>query len=359
MNRPVTAASTAPTDPVVDHGRATWQWDNRLGSGVVSVRSVLVCLGLVVACLAATAVALRTGFIPLTLGDMVDAVTGGDDADKAMVLLEWRLPRALFALCVGAALAVSGAIFQSLTRNPLGSPDVIGLQSGAYLGAVVMLVTIGATSYYAVALAALVSGILTAVLVYVLAWQGGLSPFRMIIVGIGTSYVLASAASLILLRVDVDRARAAVAWGAGSLADLGYEQLWPMAAALLVLTAPAVLLLTRLRIAELGDDTARAVGLRVDRVRAAAIVVAVGLVAVTTAAVGPIAFVALAAPQIARRLTRGHLLELGPVALTGAAILATCDVVALRTESSTGVVVAVGGGLYLVWLLINENRRRP
>ena len=310
-------------------------------------------------------VALVVGVVALGLGDYplspleVLRALGGGDGPASTIVLGWRLPRVLAALVFGAALGASGAVFQSLTRNPLGSPDVIGFSTGAYTGAIVVIVS-GATSTVGTAAGALVGGLGTALVVYLLAWRGGVQGLRLIIVGIGVTAVLHSVNSWLLLRAQAEVALTASFWGAGTLALVSWSELVP-AAALLALLGVAVAVLSRpLRQLELGDDAARSHGLRTEPARLALVVVGVALTAVVTASTGPIVFVALAAPQLARRLVRSAGVPLGAAALAGALLLLVADVVAQHVTTSpvpVGLVTLVIGGAYLVSLLVGESRR--
>ena len=310
---------------------------------------------MIAAILVVGAVSLSVGTMSIGLADVWAVLTGVGDR-RTMVLLEWRLPRLLFAVTCGLALGVSGALFQSLTRNPLGSPDIIGFSAGSYTGAVVVMLLIGSTSYATVAAGTPIGGTVTALGVYGLAYRRGLHSFRLIIVGIGLSAMLHSFNSLLLLRVSAEQAMAAAVWGAGSLADLGFKQLGPYLLAATVGLLAAGLVSPAMRQVELGDDAARALGIRVDLIRLLAVLIGVALIAAVTAAVGPIGFIALAAPQISRRITGGDLLDPVPVALTGALLLAGADLIALLVDMPTGIITVTVGGSYLVWLLIAEYR---
>jgi iron complex transport system permease protein len=303
-------------------------------------------------------VALGIGDYPLSPLEVVRALTGGDGFASTIVL-GWRLPRVLAALVFGAALGASGAIFQSLTRNPLGSPDVIGFSTGAYTGAIIVIVS-GASSSLGTAGGALAGGLATALAVYLLAYRGGVPGLRLIIVGIGVTALLHSVNSWLLLRAQSEVALTASFWGAGSLALVGWSQLVPALVLLVVLT-PLVMALSRpLRQLELGDDAARSHGLRAEGSRLALVVVGVALTAVVTASTGPIAFVALAAPQLARRLIRSAGVPLAAGALTGGVLLLVADLVAQHIASSpvpVGLVTLVIGGVYLITLLVGESRR--
>jgi iron complex transport system permease protein len=265
----------------------------------------------------------------------------------------------LFAIACGISLAVSGAIFQSLTRNPLGSPDIIGFSTGSYTGVVVMTLVIGSTGYLDRAAAAIVGGCVTAAVVYLLSVsRGSVRPFRLIIMGIGVGALLGSLNSALMISSDVDAAMLTAVWAAGSLYGLGHAQLWPMVALLVVMLPLVASIAPGMRQLELGDDAARGLGVRSNRVQAGAVILGVALTALVTAAAGPISFIALAAPQIARRLTRGSGLGLVPAALAGALLLLASDVLAQQLGFPVGIVTVSVGGAYLVWLLAAEYRKR-
>ncbi|WP_307852514.1 iron chelate uptake ABC transporter family permease subunit [Glaciihabitans sp. dw_435] len=315
---------------------------------------------LAVASIVLALVALGTGDFPLSIPEVVRAMFATDGGFATTVVLEWRLPRVLVALLFGAALSVSGAIFQSLTRNPLGSPDIIGFATGSYTGALIAITVVG-SAYLSTAVGALVGGLLTALVVYFLAYKGGMQGFRLIIVGIGVTAILHSVNTFLLLRAQTEVAMAASIWGAGSISLVGWNQLAPATIALVVLGIIIALLARSLGQLEIGDDAARSHGLRLEPTRLALLVTGVALTAVVTASAGPIAFVALATPQIARRLTGTAGISLVPAALTGAFLLLGADFVAqhlLPGSLPVGIVTVVAGGAYLIVLLISEARKR-
>lgn len=321
-------------------------------------RTMLVRAILVVLALALAIVGVTTGTYSLSLDELGQALVGEGREAVVRMVWEWRLPRILFALLGGIALAVSGGIFQSLTRNPLGSPDVIGFDAGAYTGALLVMLVLGSTSYGLLAVGAVAGGAITALAVYLLAWRKGVQGFRFIIVGIGLAAFLTGINNYLLIRTGTEAARAAVSWGFGSFNSLGFTQFWPFAAGVVVLLVLVGFRATSFSQLELGDDAASALGIRVERSRFVMTLLGVGLTAAVTAAAGPIAFVALVAPQVARRLTRGRGLDLPTAALTGAVLLAIADFVGQRMEISVGLVTVVLGGGYFLWLLISEGRRR-
>lgn len=325
------------------------------------VRTVVVCLILAALTLAVTAWALALGDYPLTMAQVWAALTNDPDAGFARtVVVEWRAPRAVAAAVFGAALGASGAVFQSLTRNPLASPDIIGFSAGSYTGALIVIILIHGT-YLQLAGGAIVGGMLTAALVYVLAWRRGVQGFRLIIVGIAVSAILGSFNTWLMLTAELEVAISAAVWGAGSLNGTGWTQAAYGSVIIGLLLLAMVALAPALAQLALGDDAAKATGTRAEPVRLAVMVIGVALVAVVTAAAGPITFIALAAPQIARRLARTPGVTVAPAAFTGALLLAGADITAqhlLPVTLPVGVVTVVVGGAYLVWLIIREVRQR-
>lgn len=345
-------AAVGPKTVVVRAGRVSVR---------VGRRAIVVCTVLVVAIIVVGALAVTLGSYAISLGDLVSALTGSADRRLRTVVWEWRMPRIVAAVLFGAALAVGGAILQSLTRNPLGSPDVLGLTTGSYTGAIVALM-LGFSTYSAMGIGAIAGGLVTALTVYLLAMRRGLQGFRFIIVGIAVGAFLSSVNSWFSVKVDVDLALRAAVWGAGSLGAVDWTSVGTGA----VVFAAVVVLLPvaqrRMRRLELGDDAAAMLGVPVERTKVLLIVLSVTATALVTAAAGPIAFVALAAPQIARRLTgHGSSVDVVGAALVGAFLLLVADV--LAQHASPGVVLPTGavtvclGGAYLVWLLARETRR--
>ncbi|SKC07988.1 iron complex transport system permease protein [Arthrobacter sp. 31Cvi3.1E] len=347
----------------VDFGRRTIAI-RRFGGRVslrLDVRTLVVTAVLLTAALALAVVALGLGEFSVAVPDVVSALLGQSSGAVHMVVVEWRLPRVLLALLLGAAMGVSGALFQSLTRNALGSPDVIGFNTGAYTGALVVILLMGG-GYFAVSAGALVGGLVTAALVYVFAYKKGIQGFRLIIAGIAVSAMLASVNTWLILKASLEQAMSAAVWGAGSLNKITWDQVLPV---MIVFGALLVVLSfygRRLGLLEMGDDAARALGVRLEGSRLVLAVVGVALTAMVTAAAGPIAFVSLAAPQLARRLTRSASVGLVPSAAMGAFLLVASDIAAQNlfapTQLPVGVVTVSIGGCYLVWLLAREVKRQ-
>lgn len=325
----------------------------------VEVRAAIVVVLLAVVALAAAVVLIGSGDYPMAPSDVIRTLLGSGTTAQEFIVNDLRLPRALVGLLVGAALGVGGAVFQSISRNPLGSPDVIGFGQGASVGALAVIVLFhgGAT---AVAGGAIVGGLATGVAVYTLAWKRGVHGYRLVLVGIGAAAMLTACNSYLLTKANLVDATRAVVWMTGSLDGRDWSQVWPLLIACVVLM-PLVLAYGRnLRMLEMGDDAAYALGVRVERTRLVLMLAAVLLTAVATAAAGPIAFVALSAPQLARRLTRSPGANLLPSAFMGAALLVVADWIAQRAfgdrQLPVGVVTGVLGGCYLLWLLVSERK---
>ncbi|MEV8176270.1 iron chelate uptake ABC transporter family permease subunit [Microbacterium sp. NPDC079176] len=323
-------------------------------------RSILVGVAAAATLIVLGILALGLGSYPLTPQEVVQTLLGGGDALHRTVVIDWRLPRAIAAITVGALLGIAGALFQTVTRNPLASPDILGLSNGAFTGMLIALVLVSG-SWPVLTAGSLIGGFATAVVIWLLSARGGVHGFRLIVVGIGVSAILASLNTWLLLQIELETAMFASAWGTGSLNGVTAG---PLAGALLCalpFAVAALLLVPRLRQLELGDDTAAATGARPGRIRVVALLIGVALVAAATTVAGPVAFVALAAPQIARLVARTPHLSLMLSALFGGVLLLGADLIAqhmLPTALPVGVVTVSVGGAYLVLMIILEIRRR-
>jgi iron complex transport system permease protein len=333
-------ATTAEAVQVIARARAVRQ-----------ARSLAVIVVLAVLVFVAFCVSLSLGDFKIPVIDVVKTLFGGGDRATEFIVNRLRLPRALTGLMVGAALGMSGAIFQSIARNPLASPDIIGVTYGASAFAVFAIVTLGLTGV-AVSLLAIVGAVLTAFVMYVLAWRQGVSSYRLILIGIGIGAIATSVTSYLLTKARVEIAQQALIWLTGSLNGRDWSNVRSVGL--------MVFMVHRLRILQLGDETAYGLGLRVESSRLGLIVVGVLLAAVATAAAGPIGFVAFVAPPIARRLTRSPGPAMIASALIGALVVAVSDLIAQHafgdTQLPVGVVTGVVGAPYLMFLLARANR---
>lgn len=322
-------------------------------------RALAVGLLLAVAALALAVVLIGTGDFQIAPADVVQTLLGNGTPANDFIVNDLRLPRVLVALLVGASLGMSGAVFQSVSRNPLGSPDLLGFGYGSAVGALVVIIVFkgGATE---VALGALVGGLIAGLAVYVLAYKRGINGYRLVLVGIGASAMLVAVIQYLLTKAQLVEATRAMVWLTGSLAGRDWGQVWPLLAACAVLF-PLVLGQGRaLRMMEMGNDAAHALGVRVERTRLLLMVAGILLTTAASAAAGPISFVALAAPQLARRLTRSPGAGLLTAALMGAVLLMLSDWASQRAfgadQLPVGVVTGLVGGVYLLWLLVTERK---
>ncbi|MFJ7072221.1 FecCD family ABC transporter permease [Streptomyces sp. NPDC098781] len=323
------------------------------------MRALLVCAVLAVSAAGAMILAVGTGAYELSPPEVVRTLAGHGPPGAEFVVLDLRLPRALVALLVGFGMGVAGAVFQSLTRNPLGSPDITGFGNGASAGALVAIILFDAGDAQT-AIGAVCGGFATAAGVYLLAWRQGVHGYRLVLVGIGASAVLGAATSFLYVRADIGKAAQSASWLIGSLntrdwGDVRIAALGPVA------LVPVVLgYARRLTVLEMGDDTAAALGVPPERSRLVLLCAGTGLTAMAVAAAGPVPFVAMAAPQLARRITRAAGPNLLPAGWTGALLVTAADLATQRVTGSAllpvGVVTGVAGGAYLAWLLRGERK---
>lgn len=336
-------------------------------SGRVPARAVVVATSTFAALVAAFAWSVSVGDIDLGLGEVLGVLTGGGDSTTRFIITDLRIPRAVVGVVVGACLGLSGALFQTFARNPLASPDVLGVTDGAAVGALFVIVmgssggvlATGASSV-GVTGAALLGALGAAALLYLLAWRRGIDGTRLVLIGIGLQAVFISGVSWLISRAEVYDLPSALAWLSGSLADRGWHEAMPAIWALAAL-APVALVLTRtLRALQLGDDSARGLGVRLQLAQAAVLLVAVGLAAFAVSAAGPVDFVAFVVPQIALRLVGGSRPPLVTSALTGALLVLVADTATrayFPSELPVGVVTAMIGAPYLLWLLARTHRK--
>ncbi|MCC3770402.1 iron chelate uptake ABC transporter family permease subunit [Streptomyces sp. UNOC14_S4] len=285
----------------------------------------------------------------------------GQPSPQELTVGTFRLPRMTVGLLVGAAFGVAGALIQTVSRNPLASPDIIGVTQGASALTVGAL-TFGVTSYAVLPYVSVLGGLLAAALVYAFAWRGGMHAGRFVLIGIGFAVALRAVTNLFMTKGDYLVAQQAKVWMTGSLADRGWAEAVPVAWALLLL-APCVCWAARAqRTVSMDDDTATALGVRLDRVRLGLAALGVVLASIATGAAGPVDFVALLAPQLARRMTRTAQIPLLCAALTGAVIVVVADLLGRKlfapTQLPVGVLTAAVGAPYLIWLLVRGRTGR-
>ncbi len=322
-----------------------------------------VTLGLVLALALASAASLTLGDFPVPPEEIVRALlsplTGITNKGVDFIVLQVRVPRLFLAILSGAAFGLSGIIFQTLLRNPLASPDIIGIAHGASAAAVFCIIVLGWTGL-AVSLGSFAGALLTAFAIYILAWRNGVTAYRVVLIGIGAAAMLSAVISYLFTRARLFEVQQALAWLVGSLnAARPGDSI--VLAAMLVVTLPLLVILVRgLDGLELGDDTAHALGIRVEQTRLGLMVTGVALAAFATAAVGPVGFVAFVSGPIARRLMGGAGRGIPQAGLVGALVMLVSDLLAQHAlpnlQLPTGVVTGGFGALFLLWLLVVSGR---
>ena len=283
----------------------------------------------------------------------------GEGKQIAVAFAQQRAARIVAALLVGAALGLSGAIFQVISGNALGSPDIIGFTNGAATGALLQIIVFN-SGPVEVALGAVIGGLATSVLVWLLTRRTGLHGFRLVLVGIGVGSTLA-AFNALLVRASLTQAQTAASWLAGSLNDITWERTYALLGLLLVVTPLLLMLVRPLGAIRFGDQVASGLGVSVNAYRVAALFIGVLLVSLATATTGPIAFVALAAPHIAKTLSRSGGVGFTSAALMGALMVLGSDLIGRFAVPGriiqVGVVTGAIGGLYLIYLIYLERKK--
>ncbi|MCM0621157.1 FecCD family ABC transporter permease [Nocardioides bruguierae] len=321
-------------------------------------RRRLVTGGLALLALVLLAVSLMLGQTFYSPGEVLRVLLGETVPGASFTVGELRLPRASLALLSGLALGLGGVTFQTMLRNPLASPDVIGISSGASAAAVICLVVleVGQTATSVLAIAA---ALVTALAIYLLAWKDGVVGTRLILMGIGVAAMLDSVVSYVIVRAAQWDLQVAMRWLTGSLNNADWGRVLPLLVAIAVLGPLLASQSGNLELLQQGDDSAAALGVRVERTRLLCIVAGVGLVAFATAASGPIAFVAFLAGPIAARVVGPGGSLLLPAGLVGAVLVLAADLLgqyAFGTRYPVGVITGVLGAPYLVYLLVRTNR---
>lgn len=284
----------------------------------------------------------------------------GEGKQITVAFAQQRAARIVAALLVGAALGLSGAIFQVISGNALGSPDIIGFTNGAATGALLQIIVFN-SGPVEVALGAVVGGLATSVLVWLLTRRTGLHGFRLVLVGIGVGSTLAAFNALLVVRASLTQAQTAASWLAGSLNDITWERTYALLGLLFVVTPLLLMLVRPLGAIRFGDQVASGLGVSVNAYRVAALFIGVLLVSLATATTGPIAFVALAAPHIAKTLARSGGVGFTSAALMGALMVLGSDLIGRFAVPGriiqVGVVTGAIGGLYLIYLIYLERKK--
>ncbi len=339
-------------------------WLVPVRAGLVTAVSIGVLAVLVVLDLA-------FGDFEMPIGTVVSTLLGGGDPASTFIIHELRLPQTMVAILTGMALGLAGALTQTFARNPLASPDILGVTEGAAVGAVSVIVLSGASGFggglvsgtlqtIGLPIAAFLGGLSTAVALYLLSWRRGIDGQRLVLIGIGLGATLSALVSWLLVSARIQDAASAQVWLTGSLNARGWEHAIPLIVTLAVLVPLSLLLVRHLNALQLGDDSARGLGTRLQTTQVLTLIAAVGLTSVAVAAVGPLEFVAFVVPQIALRLTGGSRPPMLASMTFGACLVVSADLitrVVLPFPLPAGLVTAAVGAPYLIWLLLHTNRK--
>ncbi|MFF3499937.1 FecCD family ABC transporter permease [Streptomyces sp. NPDC003247] len=329
-------------------------------------RTLLMTFAALLLACALVVTAIAVGGAEVGVADILRTLAGRGDSLDRLIVLDLRMPRVLTGVLVGLALGVAGALMQTVTRNALATPDVIGVSSGASFGAVAAILVGGGGESVGGALpgagvpaVAAFGAILAAALVYGLGWRGGVQSYRLVLVGIGVGAVLEAGTSYLLVQARITQAAAASEWLVGSLSGSSWDAVWPLLTAVAVLVPLALAGSAALAVSHLGDEVARGVGLPVQLHRLVVVALTVLLTAASVAAAGPVGFVAFVAPQIAVRAagaTRPPLLLSG---LTGGCLVLLADTFARTVfpwDVPVGIVTTAIGAPCLIWLLLRNRK---
>ena len=307
-----------------------------------------------------TALTFVTGPSMTTPAELMRVLAGYDVPGASFAVRELRLPRATLSILTGMSFGLGGVIFQTLLRNPLASPDIIGISAGASAAAVFAIVVLG-WGGAAVSITAVIAGLAVALLIYLLAWRDGVSGARLILVGIGLSAMLDSMIAYVLSRAPAWTMQDALRWLTGSVNGATLDAALPVLVSLAVFGGLLLARRGNLEAMRLGDDTAAALGVPLAREKVVAVMAAVGLIAVATAVSGPVAFVAFLSGPIAQRIAGPGRSPLIPAALVGALLMLLGDYTGqhlLAGRYPVGVVTGALGAPYLIFLITRSNRAR-
>lgn len=329
-------------------------------AGAARRRMRVVTITLVLAVVAA-GVALSIGDYALSPDRLWQTLTGSGTRIEQYVVFQVRAPRTAMALVTGAALGIAGALLQSYLGNPLASPDLLGISGGSGFAAVFTILALGTTGPV-LALSAFVGGAVVAIILMIAGRALRDGGFRLILAGVGISFLTASAIDFLMVRAKVEEARTALLWLTGSLSSTPWWQVLTVLA-VLIASIPALVAAARwLPITQLGPETASGLGVRSERVRWVIVGVAVLLTAATCAFVGPIGFIALCAPAIARPLLGHGAVGVATSGALGAVLLLVADLLAQFAipglSMPVGVVTGAVGAVFLLWLLATSKGRQ-
>ncbi|MFP4133848.1 MAG: FecCD family ABC transporter permease [Halothece sp.] len=323
------------------------------------VPSVLLILAMVT--LVAMIISVSYGEYPVPPLATIQTILGLDtgNSDYTFIIRTLRLPRTLVAFCVGIGLAIAGTITQGITRNALASPGIIGVNSGAALAAVTLLIVFPSVSSAWIPMAAFMGGLTVAILIYLLAWKGGSSPIRLILVGIGLNLIAGALTNLMITFGNINNVSQALVWLTGSVYGRSWEQLWTLLPWLVIFGGLAIVMARELNALSLGDEVARGLGNRIEWQRGILLLTSVALASASVATAGSIGFVGLMSPHISRRLVGGtHEGQLPTAAMIGGMLVVVADlagrILFAPTELPCGLITSAIGAPFFIYLLIRK-----
>ncbi|WP_138418046.1 FecCD family ABC transporter permease [Aquibacillus sediminis] len=314
---------------------------------------ILITLGLVVLVLSVIGTGIGAVYIPPY--EIISNLLGNDIGSNQLIIQNYRLPRIVIALLVGAGLSVSGAVLQGIIRNPLASPDVIGITKGAGLSAAIVIILFPKAPIFVLPVAAFLGAACIAILLYLLAYKNGVKPSTLSLVGIALGAICHAGIQYLMVKFPLE-VNAALVWLTGSLWGKSWDDVWLLLPWILILLPVTIIMAVKLDILNLGDDVAEGLGERVEVMRMVLLFIAVGLAGSSVAIVGSLGFVGLIAPHIARRLVGNkHHLLLPVSALLGMVLVLIADMLARGlmppVEIPAGIFTAVIGAPYFLYLL--------
>ncbi|WP_186578647.1 FecCD family ABC transporter permease [Aquibacillus kalidii] len=327
-----------------------------------SVITIILLVSLIITCL----VNLNLGVVRISPLEVWNTFIGQGTDRMAMVLFHFRLPRIVIAILIGAAMAISGAILQSVTHNDLADPGILGINSGAGFAVILYIFffqgsipDLGGLSVYLMPLSALFGALLAATLIYSISWKNGISPIRLILVGIGINSAFAALIIVFQLKMDPNDFMRATVWLSGDIAGADWSYVLALLPWVIILLPFSLMKAHALDTINLGDDVAQGLGTSVERERRLLLFIAVALAGASVAVGGGIAFVGLVVPHLARKLVGvKHTSFLPVTALLGALLLLVADTLGRNilapSEIPVGLIVSTIGGSYFIYLLMKS-----
>lgn len=341
--------------PAIRLGLSRKQLNTRL------IRRIIVCAGSLCLLFAVCLLSIRYGSIDYGVSEIIGAISAAETTTVHTIIMNIRMPRTLIAVMVGANLAVSGALLQSVMRNPLADPGLTGVSAGAGLAAVTIMLALPQLARF-VPIAAFLGGIIAAFMVYLLAWKRGIDPIRIILAGVAVNAILGGGLSLLSVLYS-DRIQGVIMWLNGTVAGTSWYQVGTLLPYSLLGMIAAMLCINTANLLQLGDDAAKSLGLRVSTARVVLSLVAAFLAGISVAIVGLIGFIGLVVPHISRLLVGTDYRYMLPVsAVLGAALLVSADTGARAAlgplELPVGILMAIIGGPFFLYLLRRKGAYR-